>query len=343
MRNAVAICAAGFPGAATALGELADATGLIHCVTLRLASTRTVEAQFVRSLLAGGRTRLLILGGWSRAYEPFLALASRAGIPVATYWTSTCGQTGLSDEIERLAACLDDRRVTHRWFIQRALAAVLGRRLDGCAWLPAVVSHPGRRSFRGAREAASARPAGRGSGRVAEIGMFCSPHEYARKNVLTVLTAIARLDRPIRLHLNGLSRDRAYSAWLNRLGIDRVDHGWMTRDRYFEVVGQLDLGVQVSFAESFNYVAADHVLAGVPIVVSPMVASIADLPAAVSRPFIVSNADDPEAVALVMSRLLDQPRSARRRTADLRTALVAAQRASLARARRLVRKAVDAG
>lgn len=331
MRSAVALSAAGFPGASTALGELADATGQIHAVTLGGGNPRSPEGQFVRALIDAAATRLLVVGGWSPVYEPFVAAAARRGVPVAMYWTSTAGQTGMSVEAERLVACLVDTRIAHHWFIQRSLAETLYRAIPSCVWMPAVLAP---RAHRRAGRASA------GAKRVVNVGLFCSPNEYARKNVLTTLAAVARLGPRVVLHLNGLSSDAVYRPWLDRLGIRWIDHGWMSRDAYIDTIAGLDIGLQVSFAESFNYVAADHILAGVPVVVSPMVPAVTQLPPRLVSPFVVPNADDPAAVADAIVRVLDRPRWARQRTQAIRTALVKSQGVALTRARRILRHAI---
>ena len=47
-----------------------------------------------------------------------------------------------------------------------------------------------------------------------------------------------------------------------------VEHNWMDHSEFKEEIKKIDLGLQVSFTETFNIVAADHVSSGVPVVVS---------------------------------------------------------------------------
>ena len=47
-----------------------------------------------------------------------------------------------------------------------------------------------------------------------------------------------------------------------------VEHPWLDRDSFLNLVRYMDIGLQVSFSESFNIVTADFVLEGVPIIVS---------------------------------------------------------------------------
>ena len=47
-----------------------------------------------------------------------------------------------------------------------------------------------------------------------------------------------------------------------------VEHGWLDREEFLQVVKHMDIGLQVSFSETFNIVAADFVSEDVPIVTS---------------------------------------------------------------------------
>lgn len=45
-----------------------------------------------------------------------------------------------------------------------------------------------------------------------------------------------------------------------------VRHEWMTHENFVGLCSQMDIGLQVSFSETFNIVAADHIWHGVPLV-----------------------------------------------------------------------------
>lgn len=67
---------------------------------------------------------------------------------------------------------------------------------------------------------------------------------------------------PILHNLQGLFAGIAHE------GHELVLHDWMPHPEFIELVKQMDLGMQVAFSETFNIVAADMVVSGVPIVVS---------------------------------------------------------------------------
>jgi hypothetical protein len=48
-----------------------------------------------------------------------------------------------------------------------------------------------------------------------------------------------------------------------------VEHAWQPHANFLDLIATMDLGMQVSFTESFNIVAADMVTVGVPVVTSP--------------------------------------------------------------------------
>lgn len=325
MRSALAIGLTTFPGATAALRALADLTGDAHVVALP-ADARSAAQRFAIDLLAERGCRRLILAGWSRRYEPFLRDAARRRLSVAAYWTSSAAQTGLAGELPRLNALLDDERVAHVWLADRALADALRTRDRRCAWMPVVPD------VRGEAHRRRPRRADDGSW---HVGLFCSPLEYGRKNVLVSLLAAAAIGDRCRLHVNGLTTNAEYRRVVGRLHLDVVEHGWMSRDAYLRALSEIDLGLQISLAESYALAAAEHLLAGVAVVVSPMVPAIVDLPTPIARPFVASRPDDPAAIGRVATTLLSQPARTRRVVTRARRALVAGTRGRAARVRRL--------
>jgi hypothetical protein len=41
-------------------------------------------------------------------------------------------------------------------------------------------------------------------------------------------------------------------------------HRWLTHEKFIEVIKEVDIGMQISFSETFNIVGADHVVNGIP-------------------------------------------------------------------------------
>lgn len=125
-----------------------------------------------------------------------------------------------------------------------------------------------------------------------KVSLFCSVGP--RKNIANQILACSRLPEA-ELHLNGLSQNPEFARLLRDLGVKYVDHGWMDRETYIKTVADMDIGLQVTFAETFNYVVVDHLLQGVPVVVSHMVPAVAWDPELAE--LVVDRADSPDDIA----------------------------------------------
>lgn len=53
-----------------------------------------------------------------------------------------------------------------------------------------------------------------------------------------------------------------------------VTHNWLSHNDFLNLVSSMDIGLQVSFNESFNIVASDFITADIPIVISPEIKTI---------------------------------------------------------------------
>lgn len=107
---------------------------------------------------------------------------------------------------------------------------------------------------------------------ITRVSLFCTPGP--RKNLSNQLVACAAVPG-IELHLNGLSTRPEFSDLLSGTGIRYVEHGWMSKDEYRRAISSMDVGLQVTYAETFNYVALEHMLHGTPVVASRMVPVVA--------------------------------------------------------------------
>ena len=74
---------------------------------------------------------------------------------------------------------------------------------------------------------------------------------------------------------------------------------------------RLDIGLQVSFAETFNHVVADHLLRGIPVVTSRMVPIMNKMPAEVKRKLVADNPEDPMEIRDKIEYLMLNPEQRR--------------------------------
>lgn len=292
----VGVCFGGFPGTNRHLSEIARATGALRHLVLGTGDADSSEITFFREHLVAIDPALVIFGSWHEVYEPLLAERAERGRSAGLFWTSSAAQTDLSREAPTLMRLVRDPRVTHLFFASDEVAQSFARAGKPCFVLPHVVATvPDEPTVQRGNASDEAPP---------RITLFSSPNEYPRKNVLSCLLALARTTRPHRLQLNGLSRRAEYAMLLEDLHIPFEDHGWMDDAAYARVIADAALGLQVSLAESFDYVAFDHFLRGVPVVVSRMVPCAHGLPEHAERSLVVRDPDSPAEIAERIDDLL---------------------------------------
>ncbi len=304
-RPIVSLCLGAYAGADRAAANLSLTTGLSRHVTLSSSDPRSPEVAFMVAHLRERRPALVIFNGWSAVYASILTALRRQPIRFAVLWHSSPGQTDLSDEWPALSEIIGNRRIAHLLFANESLRETLAPRLRNTHHLPDTLAEA---EWEGQRE--DHPPSRTGRARRAQITLFAQPAEAARKNITGCLLALSSLRSRIVLHLNGLSHQPRYRMLLDLLGIRYRDWGWMEPQRYAAVVGAASVGLQVSFAETYGYVVAEHLARGVPTVGTSAVPVLARLSPAVRRRLMVTNPDDPGEIRAKLRFLLDHPRLA---------------------------------
>jgi hypothetical protein len=324
----VSICVSGFPGPNRTLTTLAEVSGMVRHLVLADARSGGPQAQFLMHHLETIRPRTVIFGGWSPHYEPFLERARANGPRYVVYWTSSAGQTEMAGELQKYLRIIDDARVAEVLYADVRLARSPAARLTPADFLPVCALPPAKH-----RRVVRAKPRG---ARV--VSLFFSSGEARRKNPFTAFLALGGLQDKYVLHLNGLSRHAPYRRLLGKLEIPFRDFGWMERAVYERALEDVDLGLQLSFAESYNQVAADHFLRGIPVVVSEMIPLLNNVDPSLRAKLVVSNPDDPTAVREKIGDLLAHARVREQIGAAVRRQLLADNTANVRTARRVLRR-----
>lgn len=117
-------------------------------------------------------------------------------------------------------------------------------------------------------------------GRVFNIGCFGAIRPM-KNQLLQAIGAIKFADsigKHLKFHINGTRLEQKGEPVLKNIRAlfadskhDLVEHPWMEREEFLNVVSDMDMGLQLSLTESFNIVTADFISQGVPIVVSPTI------------------------------------------------------------------------
>ena len=85
-----------------------------------------------------------------------------------------------------------------------------------------------------------------------------------------------RIGKKLRFHVNAgriemqggpvISNLKSLFQQINGHGHELINHQWRPREEFLELCAQMDIGLQVSFSETFNIVGADIISQGVPLV-----------------------------------------------------------------------------
>lgn len=293
----ITLCVSGFPGTNRSLMNLEKTTGLSRHFVLRGSAAKAIDVKFYLEHIKEKKPKCVLFGGWSPVYDIFLKTLGNKKTEFGVYWTSSPGQIDISEEIKYMDFLLNSVKVKHRLFAHRELASALSGCLGDVRHLPDTVLFP--------EDEVERKKKGGNKGFV--ISLFCSPFEYRRKNILNSLLALSMLKGGYILYLNGLSGNEYYMDVLKALKIRYADFGWMTDEEYQSLLGRVDLGLQVSFAETFNYVAAEHIVKRVPVITSRMVPVMDSMPGDIKKRTVVDDPDSAFEIRDKIEYLMENP------------------------------------
>ena len=126
----------------------------------------------------------------------------------------------------------------------------------------------------------NAMPAKTKLGTPGEIHIACFGAIRQLKNqLIQAISAIKFADKhrlKLKFHINGNRVDYGGNPILKNIvdlfshhpEHELIQHDWMPHEEFLALIKTLDIGMQVSFTETFNIVTADMVICGIPVVVS---------------------------------------------------------------------------
>ena len=116
---------------------------------------------------------------------------------------------------------------------------------------------------------------------IIKIGCFGAirPLKNQLIQALAALEFANHIGKKLEFHINSNRIEQKGDAAMNnivatfeqmaRKGHTLVGHPWTPRDGFLDICSQMDIGMQVTFSETFNIVGADIISQGVPLVASP--------------------------------------------------------------------------
>lgn len=117
-----------------------------------------------------------------------------------------------------------------------------------------------------------------GNKHIINIGCFGAirPLKNQLSQAIAAIAFANIIDKQLCFHINASRVEQKGEEVLKNLvalfdnsGHKLIMHRWYNHEEFIKVINKMDLGMQVSFSETFNIVAADFVSQNIPIVVSP--------------------------------------------------------------------------
>lgn len=111
-----------------------------------------------------------------------------------------------------------------------------------------------------------------------DVGCFGAvrPMKNHVTQALAAINFANKIGKKLRFHINSGRVEQKGEPVLHNLesifdhlyekGHQLINHKWCPRDEFLEICKQMDIGMQVSFSETFNIVGADLISQGVPVV-----------------------------------------------------------------------------
>lgn len=135
-----------------------------------------------------------------------------------------------------------------------------------------------------------------------DIGCFGAfrPLKNQLQQAFAALKFAQWIGKPLNFHINGRVDAGGQGAMNNVIGLFNqidpaigkiVNHEWESRELFLQTLSEMDMLMQVSMSETFNIVAADAVLVGIPVIASDEI------------PWYYSTSVDPQSVKDIFEKM----------------------------------------
>lgn len=131
------------------------------------------------------------------------------------------------------------------------------------------------------------------------LDLFCSPR--LGKNILTQILSFKMTELDAKLHINfDLGR---FHKIVEQIEVKPIIHHWLPELEYYGLIAGMDMSLQVTFGESFNYAVAERMALSVPVL------STFDIYLLEEDPFLnkylcLNAIDTPKVIAASIKRIL---------------------------------------
>jgi glycosyltransferase involved in cell wall biosynthesis len=133
------------------------------------------------------------------------------------------------------------------------------------------------------------------------LDLFCRPR--LGKNILTQILGFKMAEIDAKLHINfDLGK---LGKIVEAIGVKPIVHHWLPELDYYGLIAGMDLSLQVTFGESFNYAVAERMALRVPVLATFNIYLLAE-DQFLSKYLCVSAIDTPKAIAQAIKQIVKE-------------------------------------
>lgn len=231
----------------------------------------------------------VILGGWRPIYAVIIKKLNKAGIRPSILWCSTLGQSEMTSYIElnpinTILDLLAEKRIGYFLVVRKTFQSFL--HVDGVKQIGYPIALQKVMQFDHVEL----------DGRNVDLFVKARPG----KNVLQQMASEKHSRYPFTLHTN--IRNETLLSIAQKMGISFHQYAWLPSPQYFGLIRTMNLSLQVTWTESFNYAVCERMALGVPTLVSPEVFLISE-DKFLWKHLVVDTPDSPIAIARKMDKV----------------------------------------
>lgn len=197
----------------------------------------------------------ILFAAWGPPYDVLLDKLNKAGITPSLIMCSTPGQSELSKhelkDYHNLFRYFQQGKLKY-WLLNRRLFNTLSATTECAVYFPHTID------LNQFREIVPQQLKG------INVDLFCTTR--FGKNILNQVLAFKISELDGTLHVN--FRDNLINPIINDITERVVYHSWIPDAQYYSLVAAMDLSLQATFTESFNYAVAERMCLGVPVITS---------------------------------------------------------------------------
>ncbi len=231
----------------------------------------------------------ILFAAWSPIYDVLLKKLNKKGITPSLIMCSTPGQSELSRHelvsYHKIIEYVRTGRIQY-WLLNKRLYDSIGKIIKQAIYFPHTIDLEQFNNIKPTKLKGK------------NIDLFCTTR--LGKNILNQIVAFKISAVPATLHIN--FSHKLFNPLIKDINAQIVSHKWIDESKYYNLVAAMDLSLQATFSESFNYAVAERMCLGVPVITSYDIYLVAEDPL-LSKNLCIKALDTPSEIARLIKAI----------------------------------------